>query len=794
MKKGLSCLAPHGRFVEIGKRDIYNNTPVGLRPLRNNITMTVVDLGEAMLDGGERLRGLLSEVAARITKDRLPALPHRVFSMARAKDAFRCMAQARHIGKIVLTAEGPAVEPRPMAAGASWRFDPEGVYIVTGGLSGFGREIGFWLIGQGVKHLWLISRGGKPDADTRLMIEAGPDHGFAIHVAACDVTSRKSVDALLAKIRRKGRPLRGIFHSAMVLEDKTLANMTPEQMTRVLAPKTRGTWNLHEATLQDPLDLFVMFSSVSSLLGNAGQGNYAAANAFLDSMAHYRRARNLPALTVNWGQLGDVGVAATNHKLKESLTRQGILPLPFDRATDMLLRLLSNRRVQAGVIPIDWKAFRATHPQLEKSSRYRSLFAAVSQGESEKGARSARSVLMETPPARRKGVMHEMLRDEIANVLRSSASKIRDDRPLSQLGLDSLMTFELIVRLEQTFEVSLPPARLKEGTTLTDVAAHLLDVIIGGNSGQTGNAEAAGAEAGGDTADDPMAAPLPPGCFVTLKKSGGGYPLFMIHPAGGMVGGYDALAARLPEAVPVIALQSRALLGAGPEFSDFSTMASAYAAAVMRHQKSGPVHLFGFSFGALLAHAVASRIEAAGREVGWLGLADPMERILSAASDNLEEITDWHIGNITALLSVFLDQLRLLTPAIAREIKPLALGLAGLNDKRRSIRLKEWLRAHKLDVTGLDPQLVSFLIALQFQHSDMATKAELASVKAPVTCWRGNHPWAAPSPDIILGTGKLEHIHAPCGHFDFLSGQDPADIARAITSRVVTRWKRGFQG
>jgi acyl carrier protein/pimeloyl-ACP methyl ester carboxylesterase len=390
--------------------------------------------------------------------------------------------------------------------------------------------------------------------------------------------------------------------------------------------------------------------------------------------------------------------------------------------------------------------------------------------------------------------MHEMLREEIAKVLRSSASKIRDDRPLAQLGLDSLMTFELIVRLEQQFEISLPPARMKEGTTLSDVAAHLLELISGSPSAETGGMEAADAEvADGDEAKVAVAA-LPAGCLVNLKKSGGGYPLFMIHPAGGMVGGYDVIAAALPESVPVIAIQSRALLGAEAEFPDFDSMASAYAAAIMQRQKTGPVHLFGFSAGSWVAHGVASRIEAAGREVGWLGMVDPMDRILANADSNVREIVDWHTGNLSALLRDFLEKLRLLTPAISRELQPLAVELTGLSPKRRSAYLATWLREHHLDDSGFDLRLVSFLITLQIHHAETGRKAILTPVRAPVTCWRGRHKWSGESKDLPLGLGSVENIESPFDHFGFLAGDGPAMLSRAISGRITREWKRGANG
>lgn len=785
IEKGLESLAPYGRFVEIGKRDIYGNTPVGLRPFRHNLTLSVVDLGAAMNGGGEMLRRLLQQVLAMFEGKGLRPLPHRVFPMARAKDAFRCMAAARHIGKIVLSSQGPSITPKPAPREAKHLADPKGAYIVTGGLTGFGAQIGLWLLGQGVRHLHLVSRSGKADEKLRAGIAEAAKRGYHITVSACDVTSRASVDALLKRIRKSGTPIRGIIHSAMVLDDKTLANMTPEQMTRVLAPKVRGAWNLHEATLDDPIDMFVLFSSVSSILGNAGQANYAAANAFLDALAHYRHARKLPALTVNWGQLGDVGVAASDDKLKETLTRQGILPLPVGRAAELLGDLLANGHVQTGVIPIDWKAFRATHPQLVKSSRYESVFASIHEDGADPGARSARDVLLEAPAAKRRALAIQMLREEVAKVLRSSPAKIREDRPLTQLGLDSLMTFELLMRLENLFEISMPPTRMKEGTTLADVATHLLELIGGAASGSTQAGETASpdidpAAAKAEATDDS----LPAACLIDLKKSGSRPPLFMIHPAGGLVGGYDAIAAALPDDLPAIGIQSRMLAGAASEYQSFDRMADAYTQAILKRQPAGDIHLFGFSFGSWLAHAIASRIEDAGRKVAWLGLVDPMEAVLAHSGKKDDHIISWHTGNITVLILEFLDQLGALTPAIARELHPLAMELMALDESKAKRRLTTWLDQHGLIDAGVDPRLITFLVTLQITHSDMGRKAKLKPVSAPVVCWRGGHEWAAPHASMKLTEGPLREITRSCEHFEFFAVPHVTELAAEVASAV----------
>ncbi|BCX46607.1 3-oxoacyl-ACP synthase (polyketide synthase) [Haloferula helveola] len=796
IEKGLSCLAPYGRFVEIGKRDIYGNTPVGLRPFRHNLTMSVVDLGDAMSDGGARLRTLLGEVSRLFAEQGLRPLPHRVFPMDRAKDAFRCMAQARHIGKIVLSTEGSEIQPALRPVQGTRPFDPNGSYVVTGGLSGFGREVALGMLAQGVKHLYLVSRSGKADEALQEVIRGAADDGVKVHVEAVDVTSRKDVDALVRKIRRSGHPLKGIVHSAMVLDDQTMGKMTLEQMQRVLAPKVQGTWNLHEATLGEDLDSFVMFSSVSSALGNAGQGNYAAANAFLDSMAHFRHAAGLPALTVNWGQLADVGVAAADESLKEKLTRQGIIPLPPDRALELLAKLIANDHLQTGIIPIDWKLFRSTHPQLERSTRYADVFSEAADDGDEVGARSAREILLETPPAKRRSVLSDMLKEEVAKVLRTSVSKIRDDRPLTQLGLDSLMTFELLMRLESKFEISLPPARMKEGTTLADVGIHLLELISGQSGGEmeaaAGGAGADAAESEGDAGGERVL-DLPPACFVDLKKTGDRDPLFMIHPAGGLVGLYDGLAAGLPEDLPVIAIQSRVFFSDGGEFQKFATMADAYADAILKRQPEGDIHLFGFSFGAWLAHAVARRIEKANRKVAWIGLVDPIEAIPGFSEDREHEIIGWQIEDFSVLLGELLGEDEELDETMVEELHELVMEVIGLSSRARTTRIRKWLEKQGSFAKGIGHRVIEFLFDVHLHHAGLGREASLDPIATKVHVWRGNHPWAGAVEGRPLSSSDVIEVTRDVSHFDFFSDHEAARLAGEITEQLKPKGRRRAQ-
>ncbi|MCH7225867.1 SDR family NAD(P)-dependent oxidoreductase [Haloferula sp. A504] len=783
IEKGLSCLAPYGRFVEIGKRDIYGNTPVGLRPFRHNLTMSVVDLGQAMNDGGERLQTLLGEVSEHFTSGKLKPLPHRVFPMARAKDAFRCMAQARHIGKIVLSAEGSSIVPRPEAAHPTRLFRGNVAYVVTGGLTGFGREAAMWMIARGARHVYLVSRSGRADDELMQIAREAKVKGAYIHFDAVDVTSRKDVDRLVAKIKRSGMPLGGIVHSAMVLDDKTMSRMKPEQMERVLAPKVQGTWNLHEATLGEDLHCFIMFSSVSSALGNAGQGNYSAANAFLDAMAHYRKGLGLPALTVNWGQLGEVGVAAADEKLREKLTRQGIIPLPPARGLELLERLMGNGHVHTGVIPIDWKAFRATHPQLEKSSRYEEVFRHAGDDGADTGARSAREILMDAAPGARRALLTSMLKEEVAKVLRSSPSKIREDRPLTQLGLDSLMTFELLMRLESLFEISVPPTKMKEGTTLADVSMHLLETISGGQveTGSSGRAASGAAT----TKEGDTGLVLPDRCLIDLKKSGTREPVFMIHPAGGLVALYDGIAARLPEDRPVVALQSRVFFTEGGEFDAFEAMAAGYADAIALRQPRGDLHLFGFSFGALLAHAIARIMEERGRTVAWLGMVDPLEAVATVPEDRAEEVYRWHIDDILVLLGELYGDEVLVDTTIRDDLQDLVADLAGASAKARESRIRRWLKSRPKLAEVVDPRVIEFALSVHLHHALLAHSATLAPVKAPVSVWRGSHEWAAAVDGKPLTHGELRETVRDLGHFEFFGPDHLLTLADEVSAALV---------
>src|SRR5262249_10611287 len=324
---GLSCLAEFGRFIEIGKRDIYQNSRIPLRPLRNNASFHVVAM-DAVFAGDESLtREMLAKIARLIEKGALRPLPFRAFPANNVDAAFRLMAAGKHVGKVIVSFPEVFVRRRGEPITSKFEIKSDGCYLITGAFGGFGKVLAHWLAQSGARHLVLSSRSGVSTPEAEQFVSCLRDRGLTVQIVKGDIGSPDDVACLFAEIRKTGQPLRGLFHLAMVIDDAPLAALSRDRMTSVIGPKAFGAWLLHQASRDMELDCFVMFSSVSSIFGNPAQGNYAAANAFLDSLAHHRHAMGLPALTINWGVLGGEGYVARNDRVAEFLAKQGISQL-----------------------------------------------------------------------------------------------------------------------------------------------------------------------------------------------------------------------------------------------------------------------------------------------------------------------------------------------------------------------------------------------------------------------------------------------------------------------------------
>ena len=260
-----------GKFLEIGKRDVYANTAIGLRALRNNISIHVIDMGRIMSKSG-MVRHLLSTLIGLFRQGKLRALPHQDFSMADAAAAFKQMSLAKHIGKIVLTTDETPPPVKPVFDSFALPVRADATYLITGGLGGFGLVLATWLVQKGARNLVLAGRKGTQSQESKNAVAELEQHGVNVQVVKCDVSDAAEVASLFVALGQGKSLLRGVFHCAMVLDDGALVQLTPNRLSRVMASKAHGAWNLHCVSRGLKLDHFVLFSSIAALIGNARPG------------------------------------------------------------------------------------------------------------------------------------------------------------------------------------------------------------------------------------------------------------------------------------------------------------------------------------------------------------------------------------------------------------------------------------------------------------------------------------------------------------------------------------------
>ncbi|MFZ4482656.1 MAG: SDR family NAD(P)-dependent oxidoreductase [Chthoniobacterales bacterium] len=493
---GLSCLAEFGRFIEIGKRDIYQNSKLPLWHLRRNASFHVVAMDAVFAGDAELTRGLLAEVAGLMARGALQPLPYRSFPACRADAAFRLMAAGKHTGKVLLAFTDAFMVATGTVPRPSFNVDPAATYLITGGFGGFGKVLARWLSDRGARHLVLAGRQGEATPGAAEFIAELQTAGAETLSLRADAGSSVDLEKLFAAIRACGRPLKGVFHLAMVIDDASLADLTPARMSAVMRPKALGAWLLHEHTRGMNLDAFVLFSSASSIFGNPGQGNYAAANAFLDSLAHHRQALGLPALAVNWGVLGGDGYVARNEKVAEYLARQGTLALEPKEVVSLLESFLDARVAQVAALRVDWGKWRQAFRSLQDSPFHERVFAsAVETEETSSKAGDWRGRIDAAPPEERESVIVRALQEVVGSVLRVKPESLRPDQPLTDLGLDSLMGVEIENLIEGSIGVTLPPTSLMRARTIGQIAT-LIHGHLGGEQrpGTSPAQAAAGAE------------------------------------------------------------------------------------------------------------------------------------------------------------------------------------------------------------------------------------------------------------------------------------------------------------
>lgn len=477
LTRGLDVLSEDGRFLEVGKKDIHGGRRLDLRPFRKSISFAAVDVEGLVMRRPERFARILRAVWDEVVAGRIRPLPVIPFTFDRAAEALRAMSHGDHIGKFVL--HEPHLVRRVVADPLSYgSFRADGSYLITGGLGALGLSLAEHLAERGATALALLGR-SEPGPEAAARVEALRAAGVTVSVARADVADEAALAAVLHRIRAELPPLRGVFHAAGILDDGVVQGLDAAQVARVLAPKVDGARHLDRLTADDPLELFVMFSSAAGLVGNVGQAAYAAANTYLDALAVAHAARGPPGLSVQWGSFEAVGLAAVSENRGARLADRGMAPFPAADAWRALEEFLCDGETVVGYLSLDARRWFETYPATASLPSWSGLAAAGrSTGSATPGA--FRQRLAACAPEGRADLVEQRVRLLAGRVLRIGADSIDRETPLKSLGLDSLMSLELRNRLEVEFGLKLSPTLLWTYASLRPLSQALMERVGAG--------------------------------------------------------------------------------------------------------------------------------------------------------------------------------------------------------------------------------------------------------------------------------------------------------------------------
>ncbi|MBO3762521.1 type I polyketide synthase [Ciceribacter sp. L1K22] len=495
MEQSLSLVKPFGRFLELGKRDYYADSKIGLRPFRRNISYFGIDADQLLVLQPDLSRRLLAEIGRLFEEGVFSPLPYRAFHYDEIGDAFRLMQNSGHIGKIVVLPPVPGKDPVAVRARRQLELDPNGMHLVVGGIGGFGLAAADWLVEKGARYIALCSRKGIPDAETQAAMQRWSRDGVVAVVHACDVTSEIAVQQLLEKLRTVA-PLKTVVHAAMILDDALVGNLTEERNRPVIDVKAKGLALMDRLTRHDNLDHFIAFSSVTTMVGNPGQSNYVAANGFMEGLVRARREEGLPALAVGFGAIADAGYLARNTDVGQILDRRlGKTALPARDALHLVEQYIeiAPDSVDASVVMIsefDWAM--AHNLPVVKEALFEIVTRKASQnaGGSEGGEIDLVAMIEGKSPAEAQDALFKVIANEIASILRVAPESVNKDSVLKEIGLDSLMAVELGMNFEQNTGFDMPLSSLSDNATVGDVTRRLYEKVSarsggGDNDGET---------------------------------------------------------------------------------------------------------------------------------------------------------------------------------------------------------------------------------------------------------------------------------------------------------------------
>jgi acyl transferase domain-containing protein/surfactin synthase thioesterase subunit/acyl carrier protein len=602
-------------------------------------------------------------------------------------------------------------------------FQKEATYLISGGLGSLGLKVAEWMVARGAHGLVLTSRRGA-QGNAAQLVRDFEAKGIQAVVAVCDITKEAEVIRILGEIRATMPPLRGVFHCAGILDDGILDQMNWDRFSVVTAPKVMGSWLLHCATLSDELDYFVLFSSILSLMGSPGQSNYTAGNAFLDALTEHRRAAGLPAVTLNWGPWAESGLATVSGGRGKVIWKsRGTRYIPPDRGIEVLEHVLRRSVGHAAVTITDWRAFlqqfSVPAPFYDELAKAADL--ATKRPGAARDPSAARALIDAAQDGERRKLIVELVRREAADLL-GGGTLVDPDRPLSELGLDSLMSVSLVNRLEPALGVVIPMARLLKGPSVEELVNALFPELEIASPSRV-NSEVSTNGTGGPETQRSQTGTFPLSEWIVLTKPNPAATvrLFCFPFAGGGSAVYRLWNDKVGPSIEVIAVEPPGRLARIDQapVKDVRVFA-AEAAKAMMPLLDKPFALFGHCLGGLTMYETARELQ---RVAGKLPV------YLFVSGSRSPDRTDRE-GPFERLLQDRLLRSKLYDPFLPIHEQPEEVFV-------------EVIRMFRIDSTDQmlnSPELRALVLPVVRAEFEMASKYQYrpeAPWNFPITCFKG---------------------------------------------------------
>ncbi len=460
MAKSAACLAPFGRLLHIGEsgRELDASPRLG-----KNLLYASVDVAQLTASRPDYVAALCLEVLALVDEHAVSLPPATLVPASRLDEP-----RADPIGQLCIAMRDPELILRQQPR-REIRSDAS--YLITGGLGGFGLETATWLADQGARHLALMSRRGASTPEAQRAVQQFATRGITVRVFAADVADGPQVAAVLDEIEATMPPLRGVVHSAAVFDDRPVADLDRGSLDRVLGPKALGAWQLHSLT--GGLDFFVLYSSLSSLIGNPGQANYVAANVALDTLAALRRRHGLPASVIQWGAIGETGLVARNSNVARHLGQLGVTPLRIDDALTALGGVIDRGIDSLAVVDADWARLSSMIPPT--SGRRRLQLLVADQRTDQPEQRVALQLLDGLTDEDARTLVEAMVVEIVTGELDLADSTLDPARALRDIGVDSLAGLEIAGAIEKALGLRLSAVDLTSGTSIDQITAMVIE-------------------------------------------------------------------------------------------------------------------------------------------------------------------------------------------------------------------------------------------------------------------------------------------------------------------------------